>query len=758
MPNLGGVALTSSPDRSQAVPTHPPTDKPSSESELARELAAEQATVDWAYRCLRKAVHSARQIDSEAHRLFKTDRSDWHREEAGTALFERDAFAFQAARRLAILDAEHEGLVFGRLDLTGDEVRHIGRLGVRDDDFEPLVIDWRAPAAEPFYRATFSDPMGVARRRVLHCLGEKVVGIEDDLLDAQQGDDLAVLGEGALLAALTRARGATMRDIVATIQAEQDEAIRAPHQGVTIIAGGPGTGKTVVALHRAAYLLYTHRRRFTNGGVLIVGPSMIFMRYIGRVLPGLGEDAVALKALGQVAGDVLDMESSRYDDAEVAALKGSLRMLTVLRRLVSDPLAEAAEAQQLSVAVKGVILTVRQAELVSIRRRVLAGQKSNRALEPAGQAVLNALWAIAPAEVTDEVDRTVFDDIVRGQARWQMFMQAWWPVLDAEQVLARLAEPRVMARVADGVLSTDEQKALTQSLADARGYAPGLGLPRPEWTIADMALLDELIAMIGPSPVVAESRDPEVFIDPGDVEELVTTADILSDGRNTETDADADPQETFSHILVDESQDVTPMQWRMLRRRGPQASWTIVGDPAQSSFPDPSQVDKAINELIGRGPSRRFRLATNYRSPQEVFDLAGRYIVRHEPTADLPKAIRATGVNPEFMVAPAGVWRQTLQEILAEAAAATSGTIGVIVPLRRYAEIEDMELPEDATVVTALEAKGMEYDVVIVVAPDEIVAQTPGAHRVLYVALTRPTQRLITLDLDAPGAWRESLA
>ena len=723
---------------------------------LARELAAEQATVDWAYRCLRQAVASARQIGSEARRLFTTDRSDWHREEAGTALFERDAFAFQAARRLAVLDAEHEGLVFGRLDLTGDEVRHIGRLGVRDDDFEPLVIDWRAPAAEPFYRATFSNPMGVARRRVLHCLGEKVVGIEDDLLDAVQGDGLAVLGEGALLAALTRARGANMRDIVATIQAEQDEAIRAPYQGVTIIAGGPGTGKTVVALHRAAYLLYTHRRRLTNGGVLIVGPSMLFMRYIGRVLPGLGEDAVTLKALGQVAGDVLEMEATRYDGAATAALKGSLRMLTVLRRLVSDPLAEAAEAQHLSVPVKGVILTLRQGDLASIRRHVLAGQKSNRALDAAGQAVLNALWAIAPAEVTDEIDRPLFDDIVTSQARWQMFMQAWWPVLDAEQVLARLAEPRVMERVADGVLSAGEQQALTSSLAGARGYAPGLGLPRPDWTVADLALLDELVALIGPSPA-AESRDPEVFIDPGDVEELVTTADILSDGRNTETDADAEPQETFSHILVDESQDVTPMQWRMLRRRGPQASWTIVGDPAQSSFPDPSQVDKAIDELIGRGPSRRFRLATNYRSPQEVFDLAGRYIVRHEPTADLPTAIRATGVNPELMVAPAATWIETLRDVLAEAAATTDGTIGVILPVQRDGELDGLDLPEGATAVTALEAKGMEYDVVIVVAPDEIVAQTPGGHRVLYVALTRPTQRLITLDLDVPGAWRESL-
>jgi len=724
-------------------------------SVLSAELAAEQDMVDRAYRCLREAVSSARMIDDESHRIYTTDRADWHREEDSTALFERDAFAFQAARRLALLEAEHDGLVFGRIDLSDSDARHIGRLGVRDDDFEPLVIDWRAPAAEPFYRATFTDPMGVTRRRVLHCQGEQVIGIEDDLLDADHGDGLAILGEGALLAALTRVRGTTMHDIVATIQAEQDEAIRAPYAGVTIIAGGPGTGKTIVALHRAAYLLYTHRRRLTNGGVLIVGPSMLFMHYIERVLPGLGEDAVTLKAMGQVAADVLDRDSSRYDDAATAALKGSLRMLPLLRALVADPLAEAPEAQELSVSVKGTILKLRQTELVAIRRHVLAGQKSNRAVEAAGQALLGALWAAAPSDVKSEVDRPTFDAIVTEQAHWQMFMQAWWPLLDAEQVLARLAEPRVLARVAEGVLTADEQAVLAQSLAHAKGYAPGLGLPHPAWTIADTALLDELIALIG-LPPVTEPRDPEVFID-SEVEELVTTADILTDGRNSELDSDADPQETFAHILVDESQDVTPMQWRMLRRRGPQASWTIVGDPAQSSFPDPAQVERAIDDLIGRGPSRRFHLATNYRSPKEVFDLARRYIVHQDPGADLPEAIRATGVEPDLRVTGTAGWVDTLRALVDEVAPATEGTVGIIAPPDRLEEISGVDLPQRVSVATPLEAKGMEYDIVIVVAPDQIVDRTPGGHRALYVALTRPTQRLITLDLDQPGAWRESL-
>ena len=252
------------------------TNTPNASEILANELAIEQAHVDKVYRNLETATASARNVQAESRAKFQTDRADWAREEDGTALFERDAFAYQAAKRLAILDAQHEGLVFGRLDFTNQEKRYVGRLGVRDADYEPLVLDWRAPAAEPFYRATAADPMAVVRRRVLRCRDDRVTGIEDDLLDDSSPTDLVVIGEGALMASLKRSRGVRMRDIVATIQAEQDEAIRAAYQGVTIISGGPGTGKTVVALHRAAFLLYTYRKRLEQGGVLVIGPTDLF--------------------------------------------------------------------------------------------------------------------------------------------------------------------------------------------------------------------------------------------------------------------------------------------------------------------------------------------------------------------------------------------------------------------------------------------------------------------------------------------------
>ena len=229
---------------------------------MKAEIAKEQAHVDRVRAQLEIDEDKARMLATAGQDMYRSDRTSWVREEDGTAMFERDAFSYNAAKRLAILDAEHEGLVFGRLDLADDdEVRHIGRIGVRDADYEPLVIDWRARAAEPFYRATPSDPMGVIRRRVLRCRDDKVLGIEDDLLDSTSQADLPIVGEGALMAALSRARDTQMHSIVSTIQAEQDEAIRAPYQGVTTIMGGPGTGKTVVALHRAAFLLYSHRAR-----------------------------------------------------------------------------------------------------------------------------------------------------------------------------------------------------------------------------------------------------------------------------------------------------------------------------------------------------------------------------------------------------------------------------------------------------------------------------------------------------------------
>ncbi|NLE18589.1 MAG: AAA family ATPase [Propioniciclava sp.] len=726
---------------------------------LAHELAHEQAHVDAVYARLEEATQSARSAAASGQEIFRSNRETWVREEDGTALFERDAFTFQAAKRLAVLDAEHEGLVFGRLDLEEPEereVRYIGRIGVRDEEYEPLVIDWRARAAEPFYRATPQQPMDVVRRRVLRCRNDRVIGIEDDLLDAQANtDDLPIIGEGALMAALSRSRGTRMKDIVATIQAEQDLAIRAEYPGVTIISGGPGTGKTVVALHRAAYLLYSNRRRFERGGILVVGPGPVFMNYIERVLPSLGEDSVTLRAIGQVAGDVLDgLSVDRVDDADTAFVKGSLRMVGVLKNLVNLPLGDPdAPAPTLLVTVKGNVLKLDAHQLGRIRAGVLAHQRVNLARESAEKALVAALVTQVPDDV--DVDPEAIPELITDSAAYQEFVEAWWPALSATGVLRRLADPRVTARAADGILDAPEQALLSASYAhDGEDE---------DWTVADTALLDELVAILGPEPIDHDAG-PSLFIEGGaDVTEFVTTADRLA--RTVEHDFREDRHETYAHMLVDESQDITPMQWRMLRRRGSQASWTIVGDLAQSSWPDLDEVGRAVRDLIGTAPHRDFRLSVNYRSPAEVFDLAAKVVKAHFPKADLPRAVRSTGHQPELLHTSESALVSDLVRIVDRLTDSVGGTVGVIAPPSRLDHLRTALPPRLSTrmnpanlarviFVSPLEAKGLEYDAVVVVSPDEVVEQSPGGVRVLYVALTRATQMLVTLDVGGPGAWR----
>ena len=725
----------------------------------AAEIAVEQRHVDAVYERLDIAAGAARRLQRDGSALFPTDRGSYLREEDGTAVLERDVFAFQAAKRLATLDAEHEGLVFGRLDLADRDIRYIGRIGVRDDEYEPLVIDWRAPAAEPFYRATPTNPMDVVRRRVLRCSGDRVIDLSDDLLDADRSGELVIVGDGALMAALSRARGLQMRDIVATIQAEQDEAIRAPYAGFTMISGGPGTGKTVVALHRAAYLLYSNRRRFENGGVLVVGPSGVFMNYIQRVLPSLGEEAVTLRPIGGVASDVLGETAERVDDPDVAKIKGSLRMLRLLRRLVNEPLGQ---VPVLRVMVKGEALTLHPETLARIRADVLRQHKVNRGREPGEQAVRNTLWQRWQQLRPDlGLDRDQFDDIVTSTAAWQMFGNAWWPVLTAPDVLARLADESLTERLSANLLSPAEVRGLAGSYAR-----------NDTWSVADTALLDELVDLIGVAPQ-AEPEDPLLFLTEGaSVQEVVTTADRLSYVR--EVDPFADPYDTFAHVLVDEAQDITPMQWRMLRRRGASASWTVVGDPAQSSWPDPAETAAALEQLTGTAPRRAFHMSTNYRSPAEVFTLAGRVVRTAVPDADLPEAVRSTGVEPLLLTAGPD-WRGEVADRVRDLAAELEGTIGVIAPVELVAAVTDRLdtdprlTPDRARIVvlTALQSKGLEYDGVVVVAPDRIVAEaTPHGSdrhaastgiRLLYVALTRPTQRLVTIDLPGDAAaWRRS--
>ena len=681
------------------------------------EIAVEQRHVDVVYERLEELRSFATQREKAGY--------DHHRATVPGALFERDVFVYNAAKRVADIDAQHEGLVFGRLDSDDEVVRHIGRLGLRDAAYKPLLIDWRAPAAAPFYQATATDRKGVIRRRVIRCAGQQVIEVTDDLLDSD-ATDVPVVGDGALMAALSRTRTGRMRDIVATIQAEQDAAIRAPARGATMITGGPGTGKTVVALHRAAYLLYEDRRRFEGAGILIVGPSDVFMRYIERVLPSLGEDAASLYSLGEMFAGV---EATARDTAEVAAIKGSIRMRKVLARAIRQAPANA--PQQLSIVYKGEVLRIGPQLLSTLRAQVHdKGMKPNAAKTQAGRALLIALWREAKGRIDDLVPAE-FSRELGGRNEFLAFLDAWWPVVAPTEVLPRLSDADHLSAAAVGILSRRETSALAESFGG-------------EYTISDVALLDELDNLLGRPPKRPGDKVPEHQ----GVAELTTIQDrLFTRGAREFRGPDYD---AYAHIIVDEAQDLSPMQWRMLQRRGQQAGWTIVGDSAQSSWEDRAEAVRAQRRAIGRGPRHEFHLGTNYRNSAEIFDYAARVVRAEVPDADIPRAVRHTGVEPQIVTTARRDALQALRSSVERALRDVDGVVGVVTaPGRTWEAAEAVQGLDSSrlSIVGPLESKGLEYDAVVVLDFDGLVEEF--GIRVGYVVLTRATQLLVRVDVGA---------
>ncbi|MFC5922333.1 HelD family protein [Micromonospora vulcania] len=699
---------------------------------LEQEIAVEQRHLDRVYARLADLRQAAVRAERDGYRMARV----------GTfgALVERDAMVFHAAQRRHTLDAEHEGLVFGRLDLRDRQILHVGRLGIRDEDASTLVVDWRAPAAAAFYQATPTQPLDVVRRRTIQSRNERVTRIEDDLLDPTAAPEgMTVVGDGALLATLSRATGRGMRDIVATIQREQDEAIRSPGSGVTIVAGGPGTGKTAVALHRAAYLLYSDRSRYAGGGIMVVGPSSVFVEYIASVLPSLGEDTATLHSLGTLFPG---MTATRTDPPEVASVKGSLRMRRVLERAVQD--AVPGGPGELRLLYRGTLLRLDRAELDGIRNRALPrGARRNEARRAGFDGVFAALWAQARRlGITRLPEQQAFESEIAERAEFREFLKAWWPRLHPRHVLGWLARPDRLRRYAGGILSSAEIRLLNtayRSLDDA-------GL-----TIADVALLDELDALLGkPMRPARAKRDP--FQLAGGVRELSTLGERQRAARAAARERPEDYRE-YAHVVVDEAQDVSPMQWRMVGRRGRLASWTVVGDPAQTAWTgDPEELTRAQDQALGRRKRHNFTLTTNYRNSAEIFAVAATEIRRLYPDLPLPTAVRSTGIDPVELVVSAEELEAATVKAATGLLAEVEGTVGVITPVPRRDEVAGWLGALGASrlqVVTSLEAKGMEYDGVVLVAPTEIRADPGAGVRTLYVALSRATQRLTTIDPTA---------
>jgi DNA helicase IV len=727
---------------------------------VEREIAREQDFVDRVYVQLQDSASAARALAREGH-----DRGRLGHE---GGLVERDAMVFQAAKRIAQLDAAHEGLVFGRLDLRHEldsQPRYIGRIGLRDANRDSLLIDWRAPAAAVFYQATAAEPHQVVRRRVLRCTGPRVVGVEDELLDSEahaelegQGVELPIVGEGALMAQLSRARDRSMHSIVATIQAEQDKAIRAPGKGVVSISGGPGTGKTVVALHRAAFLLYNDRRRYESGGVLIVGPSGVFMRYIGRVLPSLGETAVALRSLGEVVDGV---RATRHDEPAVADVKGSARMAEVIRRTARQQ--APGSPTELRIFWRDDTIVLDRGVLGRVRRQLMGQGRRNRQLTRVAPTLLDAMWRQVRGERGRERGREAFDDEMLSDQRFVDFAVSWWPPLDAPHVLSWLREPELLARVAEGVLTPEEQRLLTKSWSGDGSLS-----------VEDVALLDELRYALGdvPAKVEDERDDPLALVEGGvDMQELTTAADreYAPTGRAWSAPTHRIEDDGFAHVLVDEAQDLTPMQWRMVGRRGRAASWTIVGDPAQSSWPVPEESAAARAEALQGKALHEFHLSTNYRNSSEIYEYAAAYAERVGLDADLPTAVRSTGVAPVEVTGVADLEAATRAAVV-DVAGQVGGTVGIVVPVARRSEVNAWlaswpELADDApaarqavdssvapsgtdrvVVLTGLDTKGLEFDGIVVVRPQEIEDESATGRATLYVVLTRATQLLTSVS------------
>lgn len=679
---------------------------------------------------------------------------------------ERDAFATMYENRLAQLRGVEERLCFGRLDMLDASARYVGRLGLFDDDQTQLLVDWRAPAAREFYQATSRRPGEVVRRRHIETHHREVGAIYDDVLALDEfesrpdlvehtSESASLTTDGALLAALNASRTGRMSDIVATIQTEQDEIIRSPLQGIMVVQGGPGTGKTAVALHRAAYLLYTYRDRLESRGVLLVGPSSVFLRYISQVLPSLGESGVVTATTAELFPDVTVTDT---DSEEAQALKGSLRMADVLQRAVRQRVV--LPPRERSMQVDDVRIALRPRVVRSAAEGARRGGRSHNAARLAFvRTVLQHLvdlYANATGQDSETVDRADAEARLRESRDVRRELNLAWPPLAAEQVLADLfASPERLFTATPG-WTNDERAHLLRSRAQG-------------WTTADVALLDELAELVGDDDedaaaeahreqraAAAELRRAREVLETigGQAAALVSAQSLAS--RFTETGpvftvaerAFADRTWAYGHVIVDEAQELSPMMWRLLLRRCPTKSLTVVGDISQAtSAASSTSWHDALVPHVGDAWQRR-DLTINYRTPEQVMDAACSMLRAAGHDIDPPRSVRG-GEPPRQLSSPS---LHGVAAIVADVSATLGERrLAVIAPERSQDDLRGVlrtwlaapdGLESSVVLVTAEQAKGLEFDEVVVVDPPGITAEGAHGARALFVAMTRPTQRL----------------
>ena len=723
------------------------------------ELAHEQAYLTMLYERLDVLKAVTRQRLAEV-RLGPTAENDqgWS---------ERESFAQLYQDRTAELEAAERNLCFGRLDFDDGDRFYIGRLGLRSDDHDRLLVDWRARAAEPFYRATPRERYGVTRRRHLHTADRRVVSLDDDVLDLDAVDENHLAGEAALLASLRRGRTGRMGDIVATIQADQDRIIRADPRGILVVEGGPGTGKTVVALHRAAYLLYTHRKKLARRGILVIGPNATFLRYIDQVLPSLGENDVVLATIDSLFPGV---EGRGPESAQAAQVKGDTKMAGILARAVADLRQVPAAPIEIKVDGTAYRLTPR----ICGDARAEAEQR----LDPDTGAPLphNGARRVFINAVVRKLARQGARDLNGRRIR---------PYGDEEDLRAELAAAPAILSVLD-VLWPEytPQQLLTQlyqnpcrlDLTEDERAAIARDTPGP-WTPADVPLLDELADLLGPlAATEIAARRRRAAAEAERAEEVQYAAELVAQlaadeaivlppletdtfvtwiaGRNTESAPGGmlaeralhDRNWAYGHVIVDEAQEVSAMAWRMVLRHCPARSMTVVGDLAQTGTPGGADSWAQVLDPVAAGRWRTERLTVNYRTPAPVMALAAALL---PPSAEPPLSVRDSDESPWCAGAD-----DLADRVRRETELIGAGRVAVIAPPDRVAETAAVlgltpgpDLDAPVAVLTPEQAKGLEFDSVIIVDPAGMEQASPRGRADLYVALTRTTRRLGLINL-----------
>ena len=760
-----------------------------------REIAEEQEFLHLALAALEKMRDEARYLrDSAQVAAIKTM----------GAFVERDVVMGTALHRLEQLAIGDQPLFFGRIDYapsaeTSDTHFHVGRLAVSDENLNPLVVDWRAPVAEPFYRATGVESLGLSRRRHISIRDHLVTGVEDEYfadengqLSLPEGDvraateeglvdgGLALGGPGALLAALGQARTGRMGDIVATIQGEQDRIIRAPLQGILLVQGGPGTGKTAVALHRAAYLLFTHRDTLERHGVLVVGPNPLFLNYIENVLPSLGESGVTLSTLSGLVSNVV-VRATELE--EVARIKGDMRMVKILERAVRTRQRALRDDVSIPVGRATMVLTAAMSKEAVDRARRRPGNHNQRRSMLGRELALRLAHDYLPRFRNEESDEAVLAadvaDTIRHTPEFRAAMRRMWPRLSGQELLHDLFGATALIRAAAGEHLSEEEIEL---LARPRSTS----MSDIGWTDADAALIDEARVLLGPrrrprsgtaagvSADVLEGINSNMYNN--DIRQAALREAAVYATTVAETLDEAEFA-TFGHIVVDEAQDLSPMQLRVLKRRDLSGSMTIVGDMGQATTAASSASwDATLRILEPKRQPLLVTLSVSYRTPEEVLDKARPTLKAAMPNLEPPRPVRRAGVMPRSVATSTeGFAADLVTVVREELAAVAAGRLAVAVTSARVAEIvailrssgldaidprdsDSRGLSADLVVIGAEGSNGLEFDGIVVVEPLEIAARgnavmrpTPRGLRTLYVALTRPTRRLALVHaLDLP--------